>query len=170
MTNKILLGVCLLFAAVVNVQAQDFYVAPSVVYTDDDEERATDDGIGGGQIAIGQFINDNLAVEGLLGWSSFDGYNEVTTVEVSANGLLMFRRGEGFSPYLLGGLGLMSTDNSRDGDETALLLNAGAGVNLNLGDHPGVLRLEYRLRMADGGGQSWTDHLLSLGVMVPFGD
>ena len=169
MIKKIVVALPFLLGLALNGYAQDSYMVPSVVYTDDDEDRAVDDSMTGGQIAFGRHFGDRFAIEGLIGRARLGGVDEHTLTEGSVNGLVVFRRDARLSPYLLGGLGLLDQNREISGDNTALVLNAGVGVNLSLTDHPAKLRIEHRYRMADGSGQSWTDRLTSVGVVIPFG-
>ena len=57
-------------ATVGQAQSNDWYVAPSLVWTDDDEYRAVDDAVGG-QIAVGRDMTEHLSLEGLLGYTAF---------------------------------------------------------------------------------------------------
>ena len=58
------------FAALADAQVGDWYVAPSIVFTNDDGARVLDDSLSGGQISIGRDLTKYLSVEGLLGYSS----------------------------------------------------------------------------------------------------
>ena len=67
----------LLFTTVAQAQSDNWYVAPSIVYTDDDADRRIDDSLAGGQIVVGRNILEYLSVEGLLGYSNIKGYFNV---------------------------------------------------------------------------------------------
>lgn len=149
--------------------ADDWYIVPAAVYTDDAPKRMVDDMVGGGQVSIGKYLNDNFALEGVLGYSTLEGTLDVDIFEASLDGLVMFRRDAWLSPYFLVGLGAVNTESEYVGNDTALLLNAGVGLDVSFGDSPVGVRLEYRERMSDGPRGSLNDGIASLGVRYNFG-
>ena len=161
----------LAFSAAAQADEGDWYVSPSIVYTDDDGERLIDDGISGGQIQVGKEMSDRFWLEGLLGYHDIDGFPGQEHLELGVNAIRNFRPDSLFSPYILGGLGLLRADvglpsageTSNSGTATA-----GLGLMLNFGDSPWSLRTEYRVRHAfsDGG---LTDQVGSFGIQYSFG-
>ncbi|MBT8098905.1 MAG: OmpA family protein, partial [Gammaproteobacteria bacterium] len=140
----------------------------AVVYTDDDPGRQLDDEVGGGQIALGLFLTDNFAIEGLFGTSSLSGADELDIREYGVNGLYSFAPESRFSPYLLVGFGVLDSESELFADDTAAFNQFGLGLDLGLGDGPLSLRLEHRRRNASGS-LSPTDKITSLGLRFAFG-
>lgn len=171
----VLLGICC--AAVTAANAGEWYVAPSIVYTNDDKDRLADDGINGGQIAVGYKLNDRWYFEGMTGYSSMEGHfivapfprDDISIWEASANVLFALGPETRFNPYLLGGIGFMSTTSNFVRAENSTLLNAGAGVLFQFGSSPWYARLEYRGRFEVFNTLTYTDQIASLGVQYAFG-
>ena len=151
------------------VMAQDTYVAPSVVYTDDDQDRRVDDEIGGGQITLGHYLSDRFALEGIVGSSSLSGDDSLDLLEIGLNGRIVFRRDKRLTPYLLIGFGMLDVDSDLFGDEQTGYRTYGAGLDWNFGDSPFSMRLETRMRESDDGPRGFSDHITSLGVAYAFG-
>ena len=70
----------------------DWYAAGSIVYFDDDPDRALDAGLSGAQFHIGRDLNDWLSLEGTFGYYSISGFTFPTEsyadqrhVDVGAN-------------------------------------------------------------------------------------
>jgi len=69
-----LIALAMSFTTAANGQSNDWYVAPSIVYTNDAPERNIDDSLAGAQVVVGRNITDYLSVEGLLGYSAISGW------------------------------------------------------------------------------------------------
>ncbi|MDH3531412.1 MAG: OmpA family protein [Gammaproteobacteria bacterium] len=149
--------------------AQDYYIAPSVVYTDDDKDRGVDDGVSGGQVAFGKYATDAFALEGVLGSHSLDGRGELDLWEIGVNGRFVFSRESVVSPYLLLGFGMLYADPVVQKNDTSGFHTIGAGLDFGLGDGPLSLRLEYRLRESGENGGEFSDQIGSLGFSYAFG-
>ena len=171
--NRRVIALASLIAAAIGLQApvaaQDHYIAPAVVYTDDDRKRAVDDEITGGQLAVGTFIADNFALEGILGLSSLSGVDDLDLREIGINGRYVFRRDARLSPYLIGGFGLLDADSRLFDTEQSAYLTYGLGIDIRFGDGPLSLRLETRKRDSDEDPNGFNDHITSLGVAYAFG-
>jgi len=63
------------FATTAQAQWDDWYIAPSIVYFDDDPDRVLEAAFAGIQITAGRNITERMTVEGLFGYSSIDGYS-----------------------------------------------------------------------------------------------
>lgn len=150
--------------------AQDRYLVPSFVYVDDDEDRAVDDELSGLQIGVGQYLNDWFAVEGILGYTEHEGVDTLDMTEASVNGVLSFRRDALVSPYLMAGAGLLHTESDLLGNDNSLTLTGGGGILFRLADSGAWLRLEHRLRYADGNSIEFTDTITTLGIQIAFGE
>lgn len=172
MKNPALLSLAILagvFPAFESSMAQDNYVAPAIVYTDDDPERLVDDEITGGQIAIGRYFTDHFALEGLLGSSALSGSDDLDILEYGINAIFTLDRERRLSPYLLLGVGAMNVDSDLFGDADEDFATYGIGVNYRVGDGPLALRLEHRSRDSSQGLRDLEDRITSLGLSYAFG-
>jgi OmpA-OmpF porin, OOP family len=175
----ILLGIYC--TAGVTANAGEWYATPSIVYTNDDKERLADDGLNGGQIAVGYKLNDRWYLEGMTGYSSMGGYratgvpgnpfvrDDVSIWEGSVNALFALGPETRLNPYLIGGIGIMSTSSNFARAENSTLANLGAGVMYQFGNSPMYLRLEYRGRFEIFNTLTYTDQITSLGLQYAFG-
>ena len=155
----------------------DWYIAPSIVYTDDDGDRLLDDSFAGGQIQVGREMSERFLLEGLLGYHDIDGFPGQEHLEIGVNAIRKFRPESMFSPYAIGGLGYLRADASLpdfggipDAGTTSssVTATAGLGLQVNFSDSPWSLRAEYRLRHAfDSTGLM--DQVTSLGMQYSFG-
>jgi OOP family OmpA-OmpF porin len=154
-----------------------WYIAPSIVYSDDDGDRLVDDSVAGGQIQVGKELNERFSLEGLLGYHDIDGYPGQEHLEIGFNAIRKFRPDSMFSPYAIGGLGYLRADAALpdfggvpDAGTTSdsVTATAGLGLQVNFSDSPWSLRSEWRLRHAfDSTGL--TDQVISLGIQYSFG-
>jgi OOP family OmpA-OmpF porin len=172
------LAACLAPAAL--AQQGDWYVAPSIVYNDDDPDRKIDDGVSGIQVTVGRDFGDHISLEGLLGYSDIDGFYLVspgtyvrgseTQLALGANVLAYYDRDARFAPYLLAGVGHLSVDPSVGSTESNPTASIGAGFKLRMGESRFALLGEVRLRRTfDGGGREFDDGIATLGVQYRFG-
>ena len=162
------------------VQAEegDWYIAPSVVYFDDDPDRKIDDSFAGLQVQFGKEMSRRLSLEGLLGYQDIDGFPGQEHLELGFNVIGKFLPDSRFSPYVIGGLGYLRADvglpdfgglppaGSTASNATA---TGGLGLNIQLGDSPWSLRTEARLRHAFDSDNSLTDAIITLGLQYNFG-
>ena len=75
----------LLASLAVNADEGDWYVAPSVVYFDDDPDRKIDAGVSGGQVQVGKEMSRHFWLEGLLGYHDIDGFPAQEHLELGVN-------------------------------------------------------------------------------------
>lgn len=151
------------------------YISPSVQYIIADSSRNSDDGIGGA-LALGFNFNRHLSVEaeGNFNQNSMDIKTGGTFDQVGANvnGLLRFPVGNTFEPYLIAGVGALTTDTPATKSTNTSLL-AGLGTFIGASDSV-LLRLDARYRL-DTDDQSipnadpFEDFVISAGVVFPFG-
>jgi OOP family OmpA-OmpF porin len=172
------------FAAAAHGQMGDWYVAPSVIFNDDDGDRNIDDSLSGGQVTAGRDLTKNLTLEGLLGYSSIKGYTgppvfdiwpDQKHLDLSANLLAYFNRDSMFAPYLLVGVGYLLVDakegaqflgnTGRDDRPTA---SYGLGLKWRMGQSNYSIRAEHRVRTAFDN-ENLTDQLTTIGVQYDFG-
>jgi OOP family OmpA-OmpF porin len=155
----------------------DWYVAPSIVYFDDDPDRKIDAGFSGGQLQFGKEMSRRFSLEGLFGYHDIDGFPAQEHLELGINAVGNFLPDSLFSPYVLGGLGYLRADvgdtdfgglppaGSTSSSATA---TGGLGLKVRFGESRWALRTEWRLRHAFD--DSLTDHLVALGLQYTFGD
>jgi len=155
----------------------DWYISPSIAYSDDDGDRLIDDSVAGGQIQVGREMSEHFSLEGLLGYHDIDGYSGQEHLEIGLNAIRKFRPDSLFSPYAIGGLGYLKADAglpdfggvpTGGSSSSSVTATAGLGLQVNFSDSPWSLRAEYRLRHAfDSTGL--TDQIASLGIQYSFG-
>ena len=178
------IALILSFATTAQGQSDDWYVAPSIVYNNDDADRALEDSFSGGQISIGRNMTDYLSLEGLLGYSSIKGYcgrpgdcyPDQKHLDISANLLAYYDRDSVFAPYLLVGVGYLGEDaedglpfikdTGGDNNPTG---SVGLGFKWHMGQSNFSIRGEHRVRVAFDT-DNWTDQLTTIGVQYNFGD
>jgi OOP family OmpA-OmpF porin len=170
----------MIILASVAVQAEEgeWYVSPSIAYTDDDPDRKIDDSFSGGQFQIGKEMGRHLWLEGLLGAHDIDGFPGQEHLELGFNVIGNFLPDSLFSPYVIGGLGYLRADVGTPdfgglppADSTASNATAtgGLGLKIRFGDSPWSLRAEWRVRHAFDSDNSLTDQVGSLGIQYNFG-
>jgi len=149
--------------------AQDNYIAPSIVYTDDDGIRGVEDEVGGAQIVVGKHFNDWFALEGLLGSSSLSGGDSLDLLELGFNGRFIFRGDKKLAPYILFGAGYFDVDSANLGSDQAFYKTLGVGIDWRFENSPFSVRLETRRRNSDEFASDLNDRITSLGVAYAFG-
>lgn len=166
----------LFLATVAQGQSDGWYVAPAIVYTDDDADRVIADSVAGAQIAFGHDMTEHLTFEGLLGYSRIEGwvgssvsYPDQNHLEISANLLAYLDRDRVFSPYLLFGIGYLRADLDPGGSDDRPTGTLGVGFKWRMGQSRFSIRGEYRARLAYKSGDNLTDNIASLGVQYRFG-
>jgi OOP family OmpA-OmpF porin len=159
----------------------DWYVAPSIVYADDDPDRAVEDGVVGFQIQAGYDFSDSLTFEGLIGYNDWESWLDTPTaqypdqaaLDLSANMLYYPRRDMAFAPYLLIGVGYLSVDRSPGSPENNPSATAGVGFDWRMGRSNfsirGEVRSRYAFDLCSADCQSRTDYIASLGLQYRFG-
>ena len=171
--------IVLFFSASLAVHAAegDWYVAPSVVYFDDDPDRKIDAGFSGGQVQVGKEMSRHFWLEGLLGYHDIDGFPAQEHLELGVNAVGNFRPDSTFSPYVIGGLGYLRADvgepdfgglPAAGSTSSSATATGGLGLRVRFGESRWALRTEWRLRHAFD--DSLTDNLVSLGLQYTFGD
>ncbi len=147
----------------------EWYVAPSAVYIDDDEDRAADDGLAGGQLTLGYAFSDNWNIEFFGNTLGLDGFNSQDQTEVGLNFLAMLDRETSFSPFLLGGVSAVKTQfDNLPQDTNSGAVSLGLGFLWGIGESPVSMRGEYRYR-TELGGNEYKDQIATLGLQVGFG-
>ncbi|MEM6514091.1 MAG: OmpA family protein [Pseudomonadota bacterium] len=149
--------------------ADESYLVPSIVYTDDDKDRRVDDQFGGLEIALGTQLNDRFAFERRLGIHQLDGADDLDILELGIAGVVDLTDRKAITPYAMFGVSMLRTRSVLFDDELAPALSAGAGLKFGLGDSPLYGRLEYRWRLSSESTRDPDDQLVSLGLVIPFG-
>lgn len=180
-TRILILTLALFFVTTAQAQWNDWYVAPSIVYFDDDGDRNLDDSLAGIQINVGRNLTDIITVEGLLGYSDISGWKGTTIsipdqkhLDISANMLAFYDRESTFAPYVIVGIGYLGVSISDGGgDDNRPSATAGLGFKWKMGSSNLSLRAETRARFAwddcSGGCNNLTDFITTLGVQYDFG-
>ena len=158
-----------LLATTAQAQNDDWYLAVSGVYTDDDTARRIDDAAGGGQLNLGRAVSEHISLEGILGYSDIDGFPGQKHLDAGLNLLAFSNRDSGFSPYFLAGLGYLGTEFENGGEENRPSGTVGVGVLLRLGHSSVSIRAEYRARLAYEDQNNLTDGIATLGLQFSFG-
>ena len=173
-----ILAAFLVASLAVQAEEGDWYVSPSIGYTDDDPDRKIDASISGAQIQVGREMSERLSLEGLFGYHDIDGFPGQEHLELGFNVIGNFLPDSMFSPYVIGGIGYLRADVGTPdfgglppADSTANNATAtgGLGLKIDFGDSPWSLRTEWRLRHAFDSDDSLTDHIVSLGIQYSFG-
>ena len=107
----------LAFSAMAQGQEDDWYIAPSIIWFNDDPDRALDESLAGAQVNVGRNLTQYLSLEGLLGYSSIkaacvpgDCYPDQKHLDFSANLLAFYDRDATFAPYAMVGVGYLGVD------------------------------------------------------------
>ena len=161
------------FATTAYGQNSDWYIAPSVVYTGDDDDRLVDDGVGG-QISVGRAITEHISLEGSLGYSDLSGTEPGGTpgqklLDLSVNMLAFTDRDSSFAPYFLVGIGYLGAKIELSGEENRPSGTLGIGFIWTLGDSAISIRAEQRARLAWEQDNNLTDLISSIGLQYSFG-
>ena len=180
--NKTLyfLMICLLVAPFgeAAADASDWYLAGSVVFMDDDADRRLDDSVGGAQFNVGYRLTEVFHLEGVLGYSQYDGWPSWPAVtqkgsqdflDISLNVLSNLNPGGRFSPYILAGFGYLGTETNLGSEENRPSATAGFGFSWDVGRSAFAIRGEYRARFALEENNNFTDWITTLGVQYSFG-
>ena len=174
----ITLGLFLTTSLLAQAEEGEWYVAPSIVYTDDDGDRLVDDSFSGGQVQVGREMGEHLWLEGLLGYHDIDGFPGQEHLELGFNAIGNFLPDSLFSPYVIGGIGYLRADvgtpdfgGSPPADSTASNATAtgGLGLKIRFGDSPWSMRAKWRARHAFDSDNSLTDQIASIGIQYNFG-
>jgi OOP family OmpA-OmpF porin len=156
--------------AVADAQTGQGYVTGMASYYDDDNKRAVDDGVSGGQLGVGWAFHDYWNIEGYASYVSPNGPAAQTHIDAGANLMLLFASESRLTPYLFVGAGYLEVNPEIGRTEKGSAFSAGAGVLADrFGKSPVAVRAEYRYRSDDLFSTRLNDQFLSLGLEIPFG-
>lgn len=150
-------------------QNSDWYIAPAIVYTDDDGDRNIDDSVAGGQINVGRGVTEHISLEGAFGYSDIDGFPGQKHLDISVNMLAFGNRDATFAPYFLVGIGYLGAKIEGAGDENRPTGTVGVGVIWRLGNSAVSIRAEQSARLAWEQGDNLTDLISTIGLQFSFG-
>jgi hypothetical protein len=152
-----------------------FYVSPMASYLFVDGARDADNGVGAA-LALGKRIDPVVSVEAAGYYSRLDRADGSETLTITGYGMSML-----ISPFaeargLYGVLSASYAPTTPGSDEIAVDVGVGYLVGPFGWLNQGALRLEARARIgsadaevADGGNSQYTDGVLNLGFVLPFG-
>lgn len=168
------IAISLSLAAATDVRAEaevgEWYASGMVSYFDDDELRAVDDAIAGGQVGFGRALNQSLNLEGFIGRAVHDGFDDQTQLYGGLDLQLLFGRETAITPYLFAGVGYMEVNPDVGTTEQGATYSGGLGLLADIfGSSPVSARLEYRYRADDAFSETLGDHIISLGLHLPLG-
>lgn len=156
--------------AAADAEVGQAYFSPMVTFIDDDKDRAVDDQVGGGTIALGGALHEYWNLELYAHYATLDGFAEQDHFEAGLDLQLVLNRAGRVSPYLLGGIGYMDVEPVGARHDDGGAWSAGAGLYLDVfGSSNTALRAEYRYRRDTALTDTLSDHLFSLGLQIPFG-
>ncbi len=178
-----LAGLALSFATTAIGQSGDWYVAPSLIWNDDGAYRAIDDSVSGVQVNVARTMTERLSLEGLLGYSSINGYcypddcyPDQKNLDIGANLLAFYNRDWVFAPYALIGVGYIGINGeegpqfARDsGVDSSPTASYGAGLVWRMGRSKYSIRTEFRTRVPIGAQADLTDRLWTIGLQYDLG-
>jgi len=156
--------------ALADAESGQGYFSVMGTYMDDDKDRGVEDGINGGQISIGQALNDAINIEFLVQIAATKNADQ-EQLGMGVDLQRVFRRSERFSPYLHAGVGYFRVDPAGAvPEEDGAMYSAGAGFMLDLFESNVALRGEWRHRLDSAmANDNMNDNLFSLGLQIPFG-
>ncbi|NNF52307.1 MAG: OmpA family protein [Gammaproteobacteria bacterium] len=133
--------------------AQEFterwYVSGLASYVDDDKDRSADDGLTGGQFAMGIPFRGAWSLEffGLYNEFNADGFNADQEQTGLGAGVIRWFNADGiFSPYVGVAGGYSSTSRVNRPDESAPMTSGALGMLVHFGDSSFAWRSEARYR------------------------
>jgi len=166
----LVLGLVAMGNAGADAETGQWYLTGMASYIDDDEDRAVDDGIAGGQGGFGWAFAENWNIEGYFARAVPGGFNAQTQLSSGLDLQLVFARESAFTPYLFAGLGYMSVNPDVGSTEQGETYSAGVGFLASVfGESPVTLRLEYRHRKDEVFANRLGDDIVSLGLHIPIG-
>ncbi|MEO1201861.1 MAG: thrombospondin type 3 repeat-containing protein, partial [Pseudomonadota bacterium] len=178
-------GVALAGANAIAAETGEWYIAPSALFMDDDEDRGVEDGFVGAQLTLGYAFSDHWSWEvfGNIAGADADAVpgQDQDLIELGSNLVFIADRDARFTPFFLAGVSHLDTnfDNATAGasepGRDRFAFSGGLGFMLAFGDSPLSLRTEYRLRKETSGGDrsfsdSLTDQLVLVGLEIGLGE
>lgn len=148
------------------------YLAPFGSFFVGDHERDVEDGVKGFGLGVGFGLEEHWNVELAAQRLNLDPNNSpassASQTGVLFNALNVYNRDGRFSPYLLGGVGMVSTNVSGAPSKSNFQAQGGVGVFTELWPHRLALRTEVLYRWDDAS-SSFGDVLVNFGLQIPLG-
>jgi OOP family OmpA-OmpF porin len=154
-------------AALAQTAAAKWYIAPTVIYTSNDDSRVTNHGWGTG-LALGKVLDNRWNVEAGVQYFQFDGKND-EQASFAVDALYFFNRNSDFAPYATFGLGLVREGSANGNSNDNLLVKAGLGFTRQLSQ--GVdfrADARYQTHANEAGPKRLGDWVMSGGLNYPF--
>ena len=146
------------------------YVNAMITATQVDDDRNAFNDRGGFRLGAGIALSENWNLQGFLSRSDLKGPSPQDLTGIGVDLQRVFKRGETISPYLFLSLGQMDVDLANGPSADGSMYGVGAGLQMDLfGDSPVSLNLEYRYRTDNALPSDMSDHVLGIGVHIPFG-
>ena len=145
------------------------YLSILGTYGQYDDERNAEDDFDGGQLSIGQVLNERWNVEGLFMAAQTSDVAEQRHLGLGVDVQRVFARASRFSPYLHAGIGGFRLNPELEDTRNGLMASAGLGFYLDLFSSDVALRGEWRHRWENASRSTLDDDLFSLGLQIPFG-
>ena len=146
------------------------YVNAMITATQADDDRNAFNERGGLRLGAGIALSENWNLQGFISRSDLKGPSPQEISGVGVDLQRVFKRGETISPYLFLSLGQMDVDLANGPSSDGSMYGVGAGLQMDLfGDSPVSLNLEYRYRTDNALPSDMSDHVLGIGVHIPFG-
>lgn len=168
-------------SALAQGRPDDWYVAASIVFNDDNPDRVLDDSLSGIQVSVGRDINHYVSLEGLLGYSDISAfcepgncYPDQRHIDVAGNILISRDRDRPFVPYFLVGVGYLGVGADdgpqfvRGAGDGGATTSIGLGFKWRMGQSKYSLRVEQRARLVFDT-SNMTDQLTTIGLQYDFG-
>lgn len=136
-----------------------------------DDDRGVKDDVAGGVAGFGYALSEHWNLEGRLMALDLDGKGGAPDQEqtgLSVNFLNLYNRDGLVSPYLLAGIGIVTTDIQGLRDQDDLELSGGIGALTSLGSSRFSLRTEVLYRWQDAS-DSLGDVLVNVGLTYALG-
>ena len=156
-------------------EAGQAYITPmgTYIWPDGSVDGANlEDGLKGGQLAVGFALEDHWNVELALQRINLDGKNSNASVDQTGlvlNVLNVYNRAGRFSPYLIGGVGFVNDSPSGSGsDENNFQAQGGVGLFTDLWSERVALRSEVLYRWEDAS-DSLGDWMVNVGFQIALG-
>lgn len=151
------------------------YITPMATYINPDGSlngNELDDGVRGGQLAVGFALEEHWNVELALQRQTLEAKNSSDDIDQTGlilNVLNVYNRAGRFSPYILAGVGFVNDDAGGSvGDQDNLQAQAGLGLFSDLFGDRVALRTEFLYRWEDAS-DSLSDWLVNVGFQIALG-
>lgn len=155
-------------AALAQAVNTDWYIAPTVSYSINDDSRVKNHGWGTG-LVLGKVLDNRWNVEAGVQYMQFDGKNDEQG-SLSVDALYFFNRNPDFAPYATFGLGFVREGYSDTNHNDNLLAKAGLGFTRQLSENVDFRAdARYQTHANKAGPKRLGDWVMSVGLNYHFG-